>query len=126
MIWKDEIKVIEELIKKITNFGSDISRQLAHLESRRDTVANELVRLDADYQVILSRNDEAKKAFARAHKDELEQIEEAKRRVRDREVQLIEKEKEIRKLRAELETEIASAKATKNTMEAIGRNHVRK
>lgn len=126
MIWKDEIKVIEELVKKVTNLGFDISRQLAHLESRRDTLNNELVKLDADYQVILSRNEEAKKEFNRSRKEELEQFEEAKRRARDREVQLIEKEKEVRKLRAELETEIASAKVTKNTMEAIGRNHVRK
>lgn len=126
MIWKDELDAIDSLSKRIANFGSDISRQLTQLQSRRDTLTNEIERLDADYVVIQSRNEEAKKEFQRSRRLDLEQFEESKRRVSQRELLLIEKEKELRKLRAELETEIASAKLTKNTMESMGRNHVKK
>lgn len=126
MIWKDELAKIDQLTKLLTNLGSDISRQLTQFESRKDTLQNELSKLDADYQVILSRNEEAKKEFSKSRRLDLEQFEESKRRVMQRELQLIEKEKELQKMKAELEMDIASAKSTKNTMEAIGRQHVRK
>lgn len=126
MIWKDELEKIDQLSKLLANLGSDISRQMTHLESRRDTVTNELARLEADYIVIQSRNEEAKKEFNKSRRLDLEQFETSKQRVQKRELELIEKEKELRKLRAELETEIASAKLTKNTMESLGRNHAKK
>lgn len=108
------------------NLGSDISRQTIQAQSRLDTMNNEIRRLDGDYQVILSRNEEAKKEFQKSRRLDLEQFEESKRRVSQRELALLEKERELRAMRAELEVEIASAKSTKNTMEALGRNHVRK
>lgn len=126
MLWKDEIKTIEDLANKITNLGSDISRQLTQYQSRVDTLTNELQKLDGDYQVILSRNEEAKKEFQKSRRLDLELFEESKRRVQQRELALIEKERELQKLRSELEVEIASAKTIRNTTEALGRNHVRK
>lgn len=126
MLWRDEIKIVEDLATKLTNLGSDISRQTIQAQSRLDTMNNELRKLDGDYQVILSRNEEAKKEFQKSRRLDLEQFEEARRRVQQRELALLEKEKELRAMRAELEVEIASAKSTKNTMEALGRNHVRK
>ena len=127
MIWQDELKVIDDLSKRITNLSSDISRQVVQLESRRDTLNNEIARLDADYQVILSRNEEAKKDFQKSRRLDIEQFEESKRRVQQRELVLIEKEKQLQKLKAELETEIASAKSISQMKESIGRvNHVRK
>ena len=126
MIWKDELAKIDQLTKILTNLGSDISRQITQFESRKDTLQNELAKLDADYQVILSRNEEAKKEFHKSRRLDLEQFEEQKQRVTRREIALIEKEKELQKMKAELEMDIVSAKSTKNTMEAIGRQHVRK
>lgn len=126
MIWKDELERIDQLLKIITNFGSDISRQMTQFESRKDTLNNELVRLESDYIVILSRNEEAKKEFQKSRRLDLEQFDEAKRRVQQRELALIEKEKELRKLQSELEVEIALAKSTKNNIEALGRTHAKR
>ena len=126
MIWKDELAKIDTLTKVLTNLGSDVSRQLTQFESRRSTLQNELARLEADYQVICSRNEEAKKEFNKSRRLDLEQFDEQKRRVNSRELALIEKEKDLQKMKADLEMDIASAKSTKNTMEAIGRQHVRK
>lgn len=126
MIWQDELKAIDELSKRISNLGSDISRQIVQYVSRKDTLGNEIARLDADYQVILSRNEEAKKEFQKSRRLDIEQFEEAKRRVQQRELAIIEKEKHLQKLKADLETEIASVKSTKSTIESLGRNHVRK
>lgn len=126
MIWKDEVELIDQLMKRLTNLGSDISRQVVQFESRRDTLNNELARLDADYVVIQSRNAEAAKEFQKSRRLDLEQFEEAKRRVAMREIAVIEREKELRKMQSELEVEIALAKSTKNNMEAIGRTHVKK
>lgn len=125
MIWKDEIKVIETLAGKVAAFGHDIAKQVAHLESRRDTLGNEVARLDADFSVLTARNEQAKKDFAKQRRDEVNDLEEAKRRVVQREAQLITKEKELQKLKAELETQIALAKSSKETIEAIGRQHGR-
>lgn len=126
MLWKQELENIEDLLKKVTNLGSNVSRELTQLESRRDTLANELTKLDADYAVIQSRNEEAKKEFQKSRRLDIEQFEENKRRVQQREIALIEKEKELRKLKAEMETEMASVKLTKQQMENLGRNHVKK
>ena len=126
MIWKDELAKLDQLTKVLTNLGADISRQITQYESRKDTLQNELAKLDADYQVICSRNEEAKKEFQKSRRLDLEQFEEQKQRVNRREMALIEKERELQKLKAELEMNIASAKSTKDTIEALGRQHVRK
>lgn len=127
MIWQDELKAIDELSKRLANLSSDISRQIIQFESRKTTLTNEIAQLDADYTVILSRNEEAKKEFLKSRRLDIEQFEESKRRVQQRELALIEKEKQLQKLKGELEAEIATAKATKQTIESIGRtNHVRK
>lgn len=128
MIWQDELKAIDELAQRLTNLSSDISRQTIQADSRRDTLNNEIARLDADYAVLMSRNEEAKKDFQKSRRLDLEQFEEAKRRVQQRELAVIEKERHLQKLKADLETEIASVKSTKNTIESLGRNnnHVRK
>jgi len=126
MIWKDELAKLDQLTKVLLNLGADVSRQLTQFESRRDTLQNELAKLDADYQVICSRNEEAKKEFQKSRRLDLEQFEEQKQRVNRRELALIEKEKELQKMKAELEMDIASVRSTKNTVEALGRQHVRK
>jgi len=127
VIWQDELKAIDELSKRLANLSSDISRQIIQFESRKTTLTNEIAQLDADYTVILSRNEEAKKEFLKSRRLDIEQFEESKRRVQQRELALIEKEKQLQKLKGELEAEIATAKATKQTIESIGRtNHVRK
>ena len=126
MIWKEEIKIIEELSKRVMNLGSDVSRKLANLESRHATLTNELTKLEADYTVIQARNEEAKKSFQNAHRSDFEQLEDGKKRIRERELQLFEKEKEMRKLKADLETELALMKTNKETVEAMGRQHARK
>lgn len=126
LIWKDELEAIDQLSRRVANLGSDISRQMTQLESRRDTIQNELVKLDADYAVLVSRNEEEKKEFQKSRRLDLEQFEESKRRVLARELVIIEKEKELRRMQAELEIAIASAKSAKNQMESLGRNHVKK
>lgn len=126
MIWKDELKLIEELFKRLENLGTNIGSKVTQVQSRVDTLHNELVRLEADYQVILSRNETAKREYQKSIALDTEQLAEGKRRVQQRELQLIEKEKMLKKLQAELETEIASAKASKNTIDAIGRTYVKK
>lgn len=126
MIWKDELEKIDQLLKTLTNLGSDISRQMVQYESRKDTLTNEISKLDADYQIILSRNEEAKKEFQKSRRLDEEQFQESKRRVAVRELAAIEKEKELRKMQAELEVMFAQAKSAKNTTEAIGRIHVKK
>lgn len=126
MLWKQEIELIDELSKKITNLGSDISKQVTQFESRKATLENELVKLEGDFIVITARNEEAKKEFAKSRRLDLEQFEEARRRTQQRELLLIEKEKIVQLRISELEAEIASAKSTKHTMEALGRNHGKK
>lgn len=126
MIWRDEQKTVDLLLQKLLNLGSDIERQLTQFESRKTTLGNEIARLDADYAVLLSRNDQAKKDFQKSQRLDLEKLQEDQRRVKARELGLIEKEKEIHRMKAELETEIAQAKTAKNTIESLGRNHGRK
>lgn len=126
MIWRDEQKTVDLLLQKLLNLGSDIERQLTQFESRKTTLGNEIARLDADYAVLLSRNDQAKKDFQKSQRLDLEKLQEDQRRVKARELGLIEKEKEMHRMKAELETEIAQAKTAKNTIESLGRNHGRK
>lgn len=126
MLWQDELKVIDQLSARVTNLSVDVSRQMTQLESRKTTLENEIVKLEADYSVLLSRNDEAKKQFQKSQRLDLEKLQEDQRRVKTREMGLIEKEKELSRLKAEFEATIAQARLTKNTMESLGRAHGRK
>lgn len=126
LIWKEEIQLLDQMVSRLTNLGADVGRQMVQYESRKTTLENEIVKLDADYSVLISRNEEARKAFQQSQRLDLEKLGEDQRRVKAKELALFEKEKELQKLKSELEMQIAQAKTAKNTIEAIGRQHGKK
>lgn len=124
--WSDEVRLIDELLKRVTNLGAVVERDITQLESRKTTLENAIENLESDYELLRARNENANKEFKKSIQMDLQNLEESKRRVQQREKLLIEKEKEIGRLKAELENHVADAQATRRQMESVGRNHARK
>ena len=108
MIWKDEVEIIDKLRATLVNLGADVSKILTQLESRKTTLENQINQLEADYAVLLARNEDARKESQKILRLDIERLEESKRRVQQRELALIEKEKKIRQIKAELETAVSA------------------
>ena len=122
MLWQEELNIIDQLSSRLANLSSDVSRQVTQFESRKTTLDNDIVKLNSEYDALLARNEEARRQFQKSQRLDLEKLQEDQRRVKAKEVVLIEKEKELNRLRAEMEMLMAQAKA--ESVKSGGKKHV--